>query len=96
MCEASRTTRERMTDRLRAEALSPSALASEFELATGAVLSHVRHIARSVEGRGEQLLVAPPECVECGFSDFDDLVNCPSRCPECKNESIEEPIFRVD
>ena len=96
MREASRTTRERITDRLREGALPASALAREFEITTSEALSHVEHIARSVEGTDEQLLVAPPECRDCGFDAFDDLINRPSRCPECKSESVEEPAFRVE
>ena len=49
---------------------------------TAAALSHVEHIARSLEGTDKQLLAAPPECLDCGFSAFDDLANRPSRCPE--------------
>jgi len=96
MREASRTTRERITDRLREGALPASALAREFEITASEALSHVEHIARSIEGTDEQLLVAPPECRDCGFDAFDDLINRPSRCPECKSESVEEPAFRVE
>lgn len=96
MREADRTTRERMTDRLREETLSAGALAREFDIRTAEALEHVEHIARSLDGTGEQLLAAPPECRECGFTEFDDIANQPSRCPECKSESIEEPAFRVE
>ncbi|WP_254830299.1 transcriptional regulator [Haloglomus salinum] len=90
------TTRERITDQLRSEALRASAIASEFDITTDQALSHVRHIARSLDAADEQLLVAPPECRDCGFSAFDDPVNRPSRCPDCKSEAVEEPAFRVD
>ena len=96
MREADRTTRERMTDRLREETLSAGALAREFDIRTAEALEHVEHIARSLDGTGEQLLAAPPECRECGFTEFDDIANRPSRCPECKSESVEEPAFRVE
>ncbi|NHN47618.1 transcriptional regulator [Halostella sp. JP-L12] len=96
MREADATTRERMADRLREETLSLSALATEFDTTAEVALSHVQHVARSLDGTGEQLLAAPPECRDCGFTDFDDLANRPSRCPECKSESIEEPSFKVE
>lgn len=95
MREASRTTRQRMVDRLREEPLTASALAREFELQTADALSHVEHIAQSLDSSDDQLLVAPPECRECGFDGFDDLVNRPSRCPDCKSENVEEPAFQV-
>ena len=92
---AERTTRQRITDFLREEPAEAGRLATEFEITTAAALSHVEHIARSLEGTDEQLLAAPPECLDCGFSAFDDLANRPSRCPECKSEDVTEPAFTV-
>lgn len=96
MREAESTTRERIADRLRDDAATPSTLATEFQITTGTATSHVEHVARSLEPTDEQLLVAPPECPECGFSNFDDPVNRPSRCPECKHEGVTEPAFRIE
>lgn len=95
MREADRTTRERMADRLREEALAAGALAREFEIRTVEALDHIQHLARSLDPTDEQLLVAPPTCQACGFDRFDDRANLPSRCPECKSESVSEPVFRI-
>jgi len=91
-----RTTRQCVADRLRDEALSAAAIARDFEIQASTAVSHVEHIAQSLDNTDEQLLVAPPTCRDCGFDDFDDLINRPSRCPDCKSESIEEPAFRID
>ncbi|WIV66029.1 transcriptional regulator [Natrialbaceae archaeon AArc-T1-2] len=96
MREAERTTRRRIADALREEPATPSELAATFDLTPEAATRHVEHVARSVDGDGEQLLVAPPVCRECGFEEFDDLLNRPSRCPECKSEAIEEPTFTIE
>lgn len=96
MRESSATTRERIAARLREEPATPSALATEFSITSGSALSHVDHVSRTVEGSDEQLLVAPPECRECGFTDFGDPLNRPSRCPSCKAESVEEPAFVIE
>ena len=90
-----RTTRQRIADFLRDEPAEAGRLANEFEITTDAALSHVEHIARSLEGTDEQLLAAPPECRACGFAAFDDLANRPSRCPECKSKDVTEPAFTV-
>lgn len=71
-------------------------LATTFEIRANTVISHVEHIARSLDGTDEQLLVAPPECEECGFDGFDDLINRPGRCPECKSEAVSDPAFAID
>jgi hypothetical protein len=96
MREASRTTRQRIADRLRDEPLPASALARAFEIRTDAALDHVEHISQSLEPTDEQLLVAPPTCEECGFERFDDLINRPARCPECKSEAVAEPAFTIE
>ena len=90
------TTRERIADLLRADAATASDLATEFAITSGTAREHVRHIARSLDNTGEELLAIPPECRDCGFDAFDDRANHPSRCPECKSEAIEEPVFTVE
>lgn len=96
MREDDGTTRERIADRLRDEPATPSAIASEFSITAGSAISHVEHVSRSIDGTDETLLIAPPECHDCGFSDFDDPLNLPSRCPSCKSESISEPAFTIE
>lgn len=96
MREADATTRRRIADALREAPATPSALAVAFDLTPDAALRHVEHVARSVDGNGEQLLVAPPTCRECGFDGFDELLNRPSRCPSCKSESVDEPTFTIE
>jgi predicted Zn-ribbon and HTH transcriptional regulator len=96
MHEAKSTTREQITERLRSGPATAGALAREFDVTAAVAVDHVRHVARSLEPSDEQLLVAPPECRDCRFSAFDDPVNRPSRCPECKSESVREPAFRIE
>lgn len=90
-----RTTRQRIAALLREEPAEAGHIANEFGITAAAALSHVEHISKSLAGTDEELLAAPPECRECGFTGFDDLINRPSRCPECKAESVAEPAFTV-
>lgn len=90
------TTRQQILDVLRERPDTPSGLAEQFGIARGTVLTHVRHVSESLDGTDEELLVRPPECRSCGFDEFDDPLNVPSRCPECKHEGIEEPAFVVE
>ena len=98
MREADETTRQRLADALRAEPATPSELAVELDLTPQAVVRHAEHVSRSVDGTDsdERLLVAPPTCRDCGFDDFDDLLNLPSRCPDCKSESVTEPTLTIE
>lgn len=90
------TTRQRIADALRADPSTASDLSRRLGVPTSTVYGHLRHVARSIEGTGEQFLVAPPTCGDCGFSDFDDPVNEPSQCPECRSENVEEAVFTVE
>lgn len=96
MREATRTTRERITDRLRETPMDVPEVATTFEIRANEVLTHVEHISRSLESTDEQLLVAPPTCQECGFDDYDNLINRPARCPECKSEAVSDPAFAIE
>jgi predicted Zn-ribbon and HTH transcriptional regulator len=97
MREAEETTRERITSHLRETSASASALATEFDVTANVAIDHVRHVAQSISAADEeQLLVAPPECRDCGFNGFDDPANRPSRCPECKSEAVDEPEFTIE
>ncbi|MFB6137556.1 MAG: transcriptional regulator [Halobacteriaceae archaeon] len=92
-----RTTRERLRDRIEDHPATPTALADALDVHPDAALEHARHVARSVRGEADaEFLVRPPECVDCGFDGFDDPLNRPSRCPECRSERIREPAFTVE
>jgi predicted Zn-ribbon and HTH transcriptional regulator len=90
------TTRERLADALRAEAATATELAARVETSRSAVFDHVRHVARSLSETDERVLVSPPTCRNCGFEAFDDPVNDPSNCPECRSEDVAEPTFVID
>lgn len=90
------TTRQRIAAALRERPRTASELSAEVGTPTAAVYDHVEHVAASLEGTDERLLVAPPTCRECGFDGFDDPVTAPSRCPECRNENIEEATFAIE
>ncbi len=96
MRDVDATTRERLADALRDTPATPSSLATEFGLSRATVLTHLEHVSHSVSTEGEQFLVAPPTCRECGFDDYDDLLNVPSRCPHCKSEAVDEPTFVIE
>ena len=89
-----RTTRQRIADRIREGPATAGTLAAEFAVPAPQVYDHVRHVARSLDD--EELLVAPPTCRDCGFSDFDDPANAPSRCPECRSENLSEAVFTIE
>jgi len=91
------TRRERLAEVLDEKPATASELAAELDTAVSTVYHDLKHVARSHRYKEDaEFLVAPPECTNCGFSNYDDPVNYPSRCPECRSESIEEAVFKIE
>lgn len=88
-----RTTRQRIAATLREAPATATDLAAELAVPAPQVYEHLRHVARSTD---DELLVAPPECRDCGFDGFDDPLNAPSRCPECRSENLADPVFTIE
>jgi predicted Zn-ribbon and HTH transcriptional regulator len=85
-----------MVERLQNEPMDVPELATTFEIRASEVVNHVEHISKSLSNTDQQLLVAPPTCQDCGFDDFDDLINRPGRCPRCKSEAVSDPTFAIE
>lgn len=66
-------------------------LSQELHVSEKEVLSHLEHVQRTMK---QSFGIEPPECLACGFS-FGNRrhIRCPSRCPRCKSEHIQEPRF---
>jgi predicted Zn-ribbon and HTH transcriptional regulator len=89
------TRRERIVELLADRVATPSGLAAELDATPEAVVDDLEHVARSLDSGESELLVAPPACRDCGFDGFDDPLNRPSRCPECRSESVDEPDVTI-
>jgi hypothetical protein len=58
----------------------------------------LEHVEKSVRASGRKLTVAPPRCLDCGFVFHGRGArhfHVPSRCPECRSESISQPRLSV-
>lgn len=91
------TTREHIKAEIQTTPRTASELATIVNTARSAIFGHINHIAQSVDSASdERFLLAPPTCERCGFDQFDDPLNNPSRCPECRSERISEPEFVIE
>ena len=91
------TRREQLAETLSEEQATTRELAAELDRPVSTIYTDLKHVARSIRYTDDtEFLVAPPECTNCGFSAYDDPVNYPSRCPECRSESIEEAVFKIE
>jgi predicted Zn-ribbon and HTH transcriptional regulator len=100
-----RTEREKISDMLEysLDGLTPTEISvkmsdEESSLSTKQVIEHIEHIRKSLkENDNKDLLALPPKCLDCGYSNFDNLVNIPTQCPEsdCYSKRIAEPKFII-
>lgn len=60
------------------------------------VYEHLKHIARTLSRKDEELIITHPVCRKCGFAfKKRERLKKPSRCPLCHSESIKEPLFLI-
>jgi predicted Zn-ribbon and HTH transcriptional regulator len=71
-------------------------LSQELRISEKEVYAHLPHVGKSVSQQGKKLHIEPARCMACGFVFTSrNRVTRPGRCPECKNQRIENPRFRV-
>lgn len=60
------------------------------------ILDDIESINRSLTDE-KAVYVFPPECQDCGFTDWDEYLNIPSKCPndDCRSEWISEPRLTI-
>ena len=77
--------------------LSAKELSGFVKISEKEVYAHLEHIKKSLHRRKDAVFaVTPSVCNGCGF-EFKkrERLKRPSRCPVCKSESLEEPVFCV-
>jgi predicted Zn-ribbon and HTH transcriptional regulator len=91
------TPRARIASVLREELVTARELSQRVGISEKDVTEHLQHLARSVRGRGEQMVVSPAGCLGCGFAfSGRDRFTKPGRCPRCRGTHISPPRFALD
>lgn len=89
-----KTIRENIIDMIDGYGASPRELSQNLGIEEDRVFDEISHIKKSLDDRS--VYVIPPECNNCGFNDFDNILNNPSKCPDCRNDSLSQPVFKID
>lgn len=90
------TVRQNIISSLKESTLSAKELSGIVRISEKEVYEHLEHIQKSVHRNGQTLTVTPAECKKCGFIfEKREKLKKPGRCPACRGESIEEPLFSV-
>jgi predicted Zn-ribbon and HTH transcriptional regulator len=93
------TRRERIMDILEQadEPLTAEDLCQILDVRSRSIIyEDLDHVARSVRGKGLQLLVKPASCGKCLYVfSMRKSSKPPTRCPKCKSEWILAPSFII-
>lgn len=96
---ARRTVRQQLRGLLLREPLAYHTLRALLGLSVRMLEDELRHVERSARAAGERLLVEPARCRACDY-EFRDRssrhFHPPARCPQCRSERIEDPVFRIE
>ncbi len=91
------TLRRRIVTLLREGPLSGKDLSNELRLPERDVYEHLEHIRKTMNKGDYKLVVLPPRCNRCGFVFRKrGRLKKPGKCPLCRSESVEEPVFSVE
>jgi predicted Zn-ribbon and HTH transcriptional regulator len=95
--ENNRTVRRRLAELLSLGDWDVRALSQEMRLREKEIVEHLPHVAKTVKAAGRRFVIVPAECLGCGFL-FENRVKYakPGRCPKCKRDRIQSPMFRVE
>jgi len=91
------TIRHNIISALMGKTLSAKELSGIVRISEKEVYEHLQHIQMTVGHSGHSLNITPAECRRCGFVFRKrERLKRPGRCPICRSESIEEPLFVIE
>ena len=89
------TLRRHLRDVLSTTPRTASSLARELGLQRGDIEADLRHAIRSARAAGDEILIEPARCKQCGFVFDHDRLTKPGKCPECRGSRIFEPLVSI-
>ena len=70
-------------------------IARQFGASVKTILADLEHIRRTSKGSA-RFVIRQAECSSCGFLFRKRTkLDAPSRCPQCRRETIREPEFHI-
>jgi predicted Zn-ribbon and HTH transcriptional regulator len=94
--ERSATLRQQMMELLMQQPMTAREISMALGISEKQVFPHLEHIQQSLHRQNRALHITPPVCRHCGFAFTKrERLKKPGKCPACRCESIEEPIFSL-
>ncbi|MFO7839915.1 MAG: transcriptional regulator [Desulfosalsimonadaceae bacterium] len=90
------TVRKNIIALLQKRELTALEISGEVGVPEKDVAEHLVYIRRSLCRQGMALHVSPARCLACGYRfQKRNRLTKPGRCPRCRGEQIERPLFAV-
>ena len=90
------TIRRTIVDVLEKQRLSAGEISKTVRIPEKDVYEHLYHIKKTMIKRDEVLVITPAQCRKCSFVfKKREKLKKPGKCPVCKGESIQEPLFSI-
>jgi predicted Zn-ribbon and HTH transcriptional regulator len=94
--ERQETIRQEIISVLEGKTLSAKDISADVRISEKEIYEHLEHIQRTINKSEHNFIVTPAECKKCGFIFRKrGKLKKPGRCPVCRGESIQEPLFSV-
>lgn len=92
----SHTVRQDLALALRAGPATARDLSKAVGISEKEVAAHLAHLAKTLRARGERLVIAAAQCLDCGFAFSQrEKPARPSRCPRCRGSRLTLPEFAI-
>jgi hypothetical protein len=90
------TVRQKIASLLEGNTFSARDLSVEIGISEKEVYDHLEHIQKTVSKSGRSFIVVPAVCRTCNFVFRKrERLRKPGKCPVCRGESIQEPLFSI-
>jgi len=90
------TFRQEIISVLTERTMSAREISAEVGISEKEVVDHLGHIRIAVRKSRECLMIIPAECKKCGFKfKKRERLNKPGKCPICRSQQIQEPLFSI-
>jgi transcriptional regulator len=93
----SQTIRQKILSLLQGDTFSARDLSVEIGVSEKEIYYHLEHIQRSIGKSSHNFIITPAFCKKCNFVFRKrDRLKKPGKCPVCRGEAIQEPLFRLN
>jgi len=94
--ERQKTIRQQILSLLDGNTLTAKDISADIRISEKEVYEHLEHIRKSINNSEHRFSIQAAVCRKCGFTFRKrDKLTKPGKCPVCRSETIQEPLFSI-